>query len=153
MATTGSGRDPSRAGALLVSAAFLAVGAAVLALAAGWIPGDPRAFAAPRWVVGCMGVMFFVAGLLPLGALFKLPSWFDPLVGLVVASTFATVINWVAFFPGERHFSGRLSVLWLRQSAATGATSGRIMFGLGAVRADLLVLNALWRIVRGRGKH
>jgi hypothetical protein len=150
MATNGSGQDPSRAGALLMSLAFLAVGAAVIALAAGWIPSDPRRFESPRWVVGCMGVAFFAGGLLTLGATFSLPTWFNQLVGLAMAGPFAMVFNWIAFFPGERHFSGGVSFLGLHQSVATSDTTGRIMFGLGALLADLLVVGAIWRIVRGR---
>jgi hypothetical protein len=41
---------------------FVAVGGAVIALSAGWIPSDESSFHAPRWMVGCIGGMFAGAG-------------------------------------------------------------------------------------------
>ncbi len=149
MATDGSDPKLSRTGALLMSVAFLGSGAAITALAAGWIPSDPRNFEAPRWVVGCAGIMFLAAGLVPLGTSFHLPAWFNQGVALVVGSALAMVFNWIAFFPGERHFSGAISFLGLQHGAAGAAATGRLVFGIGALLADLSVLNALWRVLRG----
>ncbi len=60
------------------------------------------------------------------------------------------VFNWVAFFPGERHFSTAFSVPGVQISTGSGALMGRIMFGLGALLADTLVLHGLWRWLRAR---
>ncbi|MDX6766471.1 MAG: hypothetical protein SFU85_06745 [Candidatus Methylacidiphilales bacterium] len=46
---------------------FAGVGGAVSALAAGWIPSEESSFHGPRWMVGCIGFVFFVAGLAVIG--------------------------------------------------------------------------------------
>jgi hypothetical protein len=42
---------------------FVAVGGAVIALSAGWIPAKESSFHAPRWILGCIGGIFAGAGL------------------------------------------------------------------------------------------
>ena len=124
-------------------------GAAVLAAATGLLPTHQGSLEAPRWVVGCAGIIFMAGALVPLNAAFGLPDWVNRLVGLTVALGLAIVFNWIAFFPGERHFSGTtFSVPGLQISGGTSQLTGRIMFGLGALLADAILLHGLWRQLR-----
>jgi hypothetical protein len=103
------------------------------------IPGGPRNLHAPLWVVLCCGLAFLLGGValllqraggasletgeLPPGA----PYWVrlgQYLVGVAIFACFALVASWIAFGPGERTFSG---------TVPTGATLGRIVFGIGAI--------------------
>jgi hypothetical protein len=119
-------------------------GAAVLAMAIGALPVQPGTLQAPRWVAGVAGLVFMAGACIPLNAAFGLPGWLNQLVGLTVSLGLALVFNWVAFFPGERHFSSTFSVPGVSISTGGGQLAGRIMFGLGALLADALVLHALW---------
>lgn len=47
---------------LLFGLAFAAAGGAIVGVSAGWIPAKESSFHAPRWVVGCVGAVFFGAG-------------------------------------------------------------------------------------------
>jgi hypothetical protein len=125
-----------------------AAGAALVAAAAGWLATEPGTVQAPRWVIGCAGAMFLAGSLVPLGLTFGFPAWLNRIVGLTVGLGLALVLNWVAFFPGARHFSTTVSVPGLHFGAASGETSGRIMFGAMALLADALVLGGLWRQLR-----
>jgi hypothetical protein len=139
---------PSPPVAILMFLAFFACGAAVLALATGVLSAPPGALEAPRWVIGCLGAVFMAGALVPLNATFSLPGWVNQLVALTVGVGLAMAFNWVAFFPGERHFTGAIAVPGMQLSAPTSQTTGRIMFGLGALLADALVLAGLWRQMR-----
>jgi hypothetical protein len=72
------------------------------------------------------------------------------IVGLMFA-----VFAWVAFGPGERHFSSSVSIPGLSTSAHSSASSGRIAFGIGAgfiglffVVATVSGAKRLWRSMR-----
>ena len=138
----------SRPVALVASLLCFICGAAVLAVAIGVLPAQPGTLEAPRWVAGCAGVIFMAGALIPLNAAFGLPDWMNQLAALSVALGLAVLFNWVAFFPGERHFSTTFSVPGVQVSTGGGQIMGRIMFGLGALLADAIVLHALWRALR-----
>jgi hypothetical protein len=138
----------SRPAALFMGLLCFTCGAAVLAAATGVLPAAPGTLQAPRWVIGCAGVVFLAGSLLPLNAACGLPNWLNQLAGLAVALGLALVLNWIAFFPGERHFSGTFSVPGVTLAAGANAIAGRIMFGLGALLADAIVLGGLWRQLR-----
>ena len=147
--TQGTTQQLSRPAAIFMGALTFLCGAAVLAAATGVLPTHPGSFEAPRWVVGCAGVIFMAGAFVPVNAAFGLPNWANQLVGLTVALGFATVFNWIAFFPGERHFSGTtFSVPGLQISGGTSQITGRIMFGLGALLCDAILLHGLWRQLR-----
>ncbi len=128
--------------------AFFACGAAVLAVATGVLPARPGTLEAPRWVVGCVGAVFMAGAFVPLNATFGLPGWANQLVALTVGIGLALVFNWVAFFPGERHFTGGISVPGLQLRGPSSETLGRVMFGLGALLADAIVIIGVWRQLR-----
>ena len=134
--------------ALVAGLLCLVCGAAVFAVAIGALPATPGTLEAPRWVAGVAGVLFMAGALLPLNAACGLPRWLNQLAGLTVALGLAVLFNWVAFFPGERHFSTTFSVPGVQVSSGGGQILGRIMFGLGALLADAIVLHGLWRALR-----
>jgi hypothetical protein len=51
------------------------------------------------------------------------------LIGLCIFGCFGAISNWIAFGPGERHFSGTFMFV----DAATNAAIGRTVFGAGAI--------------------
>jgi hypothetical protein len=143
-----TGRSAKPAAALM-AAAFFGAGGALLALALGWMRIDPATLEAPRWVIASAGLMFIAGGFVPLNLVCGFAGWFNQLSGLVAAGALAAVFNWIAFFPGARHFTGTTAVLGLRLVAAgSGEMAGRIVFGLMALLMDAIVLLGLWRLLR-----
>jgi hypothetical protein len=124
---------PYAALAAAIGLYFGLVGLAVLP-----IPGSERNLHGPHWLIFCVGLAFFLAGCamfiqvighasetgdLPPGA----PRWMRvaiALIGFTIFVCFGLMTSWVAFGPGERHFSG---------SFGSNATIGRAVFGFGAV--------------------
>ena len=62
------------------------------------------------------------------------------LLGGSIVGLLALIINWIAFGPGERRFSGGLALPFLSVSAPAGEWSGRAAFGVGALLMDLVVV-------------
>jgi len=108
------------------------------------VPGGPSNLHGPHWVVLCAGVAFFLAGVaiaiqtaghanettgrLPVNA----PRWMRAaqyLISLTILVCFGLIASWVAFGPGERHFSGTFEFA----DPAANAAIGRTAFGVGAV--------------------
>jgi hypothetical protein len=124
--------------AMIAGAYFFAVGAGLLP-----IPGGPSNLDGPLWLLLCVGLAFFFAGVaiiiqmlghasesgdLPAGA----PLWLRAtqyLIGLCIFGCFGAISSWIAFGPGERHFSGTFMFV----DAATNAAIGRTVFGAGAI--------------------
>jgi hypothetical protein len=139
----------SPAAAAVMAAAFFVAGGAILALALGFVPVDPATLEAPRWVIASAGLMFLAGGIVPLNLVFGFPDWFNRLSGLVAGTGLAAVFNWIAFFPGVRHFTGTTSILGLRLvTASDSELTGRILFGVMALLVDAIVLLGLWRLLR-----
>ena len=95
---------------------FFTLGAGLLP-----IPGGPSNLHGPQWLLLCVGLAFFLAGVaiviqtlghanaatgnLPADA----PRWMGVvqyLIGLTIFVCFGVIASWIAFGPGERHFSG-----------------------------------------------
>jgi hypothetical protein len=124
--------------AMIAGAFFFAVGAGLLP-----IPGGPANLHGPLQLVLCVGFAFFLAGVaiiiqalghandsgdLPPGTSFWLRT-LQYLTGLCIFVCFGAISSWIAFGPGERHFSGT----FVPGDAATNAAIGRIAFGAGAI--------------------
>lgn len=113
-------------------------------------PGD-----APAWLGFAIGLAFVLAGIMVIVRSFagaddgssELPetasrgfrAFYDLLV-MPIPVLLALILSWVAFGPGERHFSMSMG------SGGTGVTMGagaelpgRVMFGCGAVLAWIIV--------------
>jgi hypothetical protein len=128
----------------------------VLALAF-WAPGEK--FNAPRWVIAAIGGAFvffggwtaivYALGYDPRRSEETLPP---PLVQLAFfapgLTLFALPFHWVAFGPGPRAFSGSISLPFIAGSQRSGEMSGRIMFGIGAVLIDLMILGICVKLIR-----
>ena len=72
------------------------------------------------------------------------------LFGALLITCFAVTADWIAFGPGERHFSGGVSFGGLGIGARPGELFGRALFGVGAVVFDIVAV-VLWaRLLRPR---
>src|SRR5512137_2683223 len=120
---------------------LLTAGGLGLAVPFGLIPLEPSRTHVPVWIVGAIGVSFAAMGLVLLldgvEALQRLRGW----LAYAFLVSFASVFNWVAFGPGERHFTTRTSVgsgaVGVATVAEGGELGGRIAFGVFAVLLDL----------------
>lgn len=133
-------------GAVAVGLAVSAMGALIVLLAVGVIPGGDASLEAPRWVVAAAGLSFVLAGAaiivgyavaggaapdgdLPPGT----PRWLrvtQSLLGLGIIVSLAAVGTWVAFGPGPRAFSVTLPFVG---RGPGDERVGRVAFGIGAV--------------------
>ena len=97
--------------------------------------------------VGALAALVFVFG----GALLALPperAALQELLGALLVTAFALTLDWVAFGPGTRRFGGGFSFGFIGIGFQPGETSGRIVFGIGAVILDI-VAAAMWlRLIR-----
>jgi hypothetical protein len=97
--------------AMIAGAFFFAIGAGLLP-----IPGGPSNLHGPLWLLLCVGLAFFLAGVaiivqmlgrandsgdLPAGTPFWLRAT-QYLIGLCIFSCFGAISSWIAFGPGER---------------------------------------------------
>ena len=155
------GREMSRRAAIVLGALVAAVGLGVLALAF-W--GSGEKFHAPRWVIAACGGAFvffggwtavvYALGYDPRRSEETLPP---PLVQLAFfapgLAMFALPFHWVAFGPGPRAFSGSFSLPFVTVSQRSGEMSGRILFGIGAVLIDLMILGICVKLIRRAAKE
>jgi len=123
--------------AMAAGAYFFVVGADLLP-----IPGGPANLHGPLWLVLCVGLAFCLAGVAIVIQIFghasdrgdlpaSAPFWIrllQYLIGVAIFACFGLIGTWVAFGPGERHFSGTIPLA----DPATNTAIGRIVFGIGA---------------------
>jgi hypothetical protein len=126
----------------------MALGLFTILTSANVIPVPDSTFEAPRWLVGCVGLSFLLAGaavaLARPGAApgtIAANSYFGGAAGLVLVGIF----NWIAFGAGPRHFSGGIALPFVSWSNSPSEWAGRAAFGFGAVIADVIVA---WVLVR-----
>ena len=91
--------------------------------------------------------VFLPAGLIFVfgGALLALPPGradLNRLFGALLITAFAVTLDWIAFGPGERRFSGGIS-LGVYIPLPVSETFGRVVFGIPAAIFDMLALS-LW---------
>jgi hypothetical protein len=145
----------SARGRLLFGLLFVAVGAFIFLIGLGVVRPNPEGVHAPLWVIACAGLVFFMGGCaVMLGALApgadvngQLGPWapwtlrfLQYLFALIIIAALATVASWVAFGPGEREFSNSIALPFWQSKGASGETTGRIAFGVGAVMGWLIFL-------------
>lgn len=94
------------------------------------------------WVLGAAGMVFVLAGLMIMLEGRDSLTWLNNLVIWLFVVCLAAPFNWVAFGEGERHFSGRSTVMGVTSSSAAGESEGRALFGIVAVVIDLVVVLA-----------
>jgi hypothetical protein len=123
----------------------------------------------PRWVGVGAGAVFLLAGLTlivdgasgaigPDGQLTpEAPAWvhvFQSLMGLGIVGMMGAIASWIAFGPGERHFS-TISLPFAWWHPTSGDSAGRWAFGIAAVLiwciiAGVIVVGIRRLIVRAR---
>jgi hypothetical protein len=133
------------------------VGILVIALA---FVGDADQFHAPRWVVAAAGGAFLFFGgwtcVVPfLGFDPKRPddTLPSPAVQLLFFVPgfllFAAPFHWIAFGPGRRQFSGSVSLPFVSVTGVPGGElGGRILFGIGALLVDAILVGTAAKLVR-----
>ena len=101
--------------------------------------------------VGAFAAMVFVFG----GALLALPperGRLQELLGVLLMTTFALTLDWIAFGPGPRHFGGGVSYGIVGVGANLGETLGRTVFGIGAVILDIIAVLMWLRLIGPRAQ-
>jgi hypothetical protein len=162
------GRATGRAG-LNNKAAFamglvgLGVGMLPFLALMGVLPTAPRSpDAAPDWLGILFGLAFLFAGLIAIIRSFagmdaegNLSTTAPGAVrvindglGVVIAASLAVIFTWVAFGPGERHFTMSGGFAGASGAMESGDMPGRIAFGFGAVLGWILVALYLRYIAR-----
>lgn len=142
---------------LVLGVGTLALGTGVFLMATRVIPVSDDSFAAPRWILGLVGVltMFMGAsigysGLRDLlwpssdGRRPALPRTLAWLLGASIVSGLGVISTWVGFGPGERAFSGGI---------LGSALEGRLVFGGLGILFDAVAVGIwIWgirRLLRG----
>jgi hypothetical protein len=145
---TAQGRERTRY--LLVGIGTMTMGFFVILVSADVIPVPDSTFEAPRWIAGCAGLSFLLAGAAvalarpggPPGTI-AANSYFGGAAALVLV----LILNWIAFGSGPRHFSGGISIPFVSWSGSSSEWTGRAAFGVGAAIADIVVAWLLARAV------
>ena len=143
-------------GAIVLGAALALAGVGIVAIAF-FARGD--GFQAPRWVVASLGGAFlffggwtaavYALGYDPARSEETLPSAGVQLLVLIPGLLFfAAPFHWVAFGPGPRKFSGTVSVPFVSVGRSGSELVGRLMFALGALLVDAMIVAAVVRLVR-----
>jgi hypothetical protein len=135
----------------LIATVLTVFGGIAMAVGLGKIPLPPEKLHAPLWIVSACGVSF---GALGVTVALEGAERFKRLrssLGLVFLLSFATIFNWIAFGPGERHFS-RHTTFGIGGDAMTVSTgeselTGRVVFGIIAVAVNLMIAVPLVRTI------
>ena len=126
----------------------MALGLFTILTSANVIPVPDSTFEAPRWLVGCGGLSFLLAGAavaLPRPGAAPGSIAANPYFGGAAGLVLVLVLNWIAFGPGPRHFSGGIALPFVSWSSRPSEWAGRAAFGVGAFIADVIVA---WVLVR-----
>lgn len=111
---------------------------------------------APRWIVFSSILMFFntgiVVGLMDSGFNdYRETRWLSYLHGMALLSIpliFIMVFNWVTFGPGEREFSGSISIPFLSINFdGANQTIGRIVFAIPTLFMDLILFLVVYQMI------
>jgi hypothetical protein len=144
----GSGR-----GNRLIGVAMTALGIFIVLISANIIPMADSTFSAPRWFAGGAGLAILLGGAaIVLARPGSTPGSIvaNSYLGCAAGAMLVFMLNWIAFGPGTRHFSGGLALPFLSVSGRASEWSGRAAFGFGAVLMDVLVL---WLVARGMRQY
>ena len=127
--------DPQRGG-LLLGSLFALPGLAMMASALyGLAQNAP--FTADVLMGMTIALMFVFAGIY-IASPPRYAKW-RSLLGALVVTCLALTFDWVAFGPGERHFTGSIGGVGF----IPGEMMGRVMFGIFAVIIDICAV-AMW---------
>jgi hypothetical protein len=113
---------------------FILAGLWIILIGLEILPVDPSKVHAPLWVIFCAGLVFALCGTAVInGYAFSSSNvLISDLVGLSIVGLMLVINGWVAFGPGERHFTaGRNSSFGAGIPVSSG--QGRFFFGIGFV--------------------
>jgi len=136
-------KDLSPGQRVAIGLAVIAVGIGVVVLGVDSLANKADKFAAGEFGALPVGITFGLGG-----ALLALPHGFvrtRALVAALMVTALALTADWVAFGPGDSGLRSGFSLNKVGGPLQTSHMLGRILFGIGAVLADLL---ALWAWVR-----
>jgi hypothetical protein len=136
-------KNPSPGRRIALGIAVCTMGIAVVALCVYQLGPKENVLAAWEFAALPVGMAFAFGG-----ALFALPGSLvraRALIAALMITALALSADWVAFGPGESGVRNGFSLHNVRGPLQTSQMLGRLMFGVGAVLADLL---ALWAWVR-----
>jgi hypothetical protein len=117
-----------------MGAGVLTVGLVIVLLGLGVIPSPPESVHAPRWVLTCAGLVFVLGGAAVINgrALMDAPAPYNQVIqnvfGIGIVVLLLAISGWVAFGPGERHFTSSSS---FSAASPVNERSGRVAFGIG----------------------
>jgi hypothetical protein len=137
----------SRGGALAMGSLFVACGVFPILIGTGVVA--PSTGDAPGWVGTAAGALFIFAGF-DIILDYAIAGGVGPdgdlkpgtptairvanlIFGLVIVGLLTSIFGWVAFGPGERHFTSTLTLPFMPLRWQSGELSGRIAFGGAAV--------------------
>lgn len=150
---------------LVLALPMVAIGGFMMLRSLGAFGAITTTADAPAWLGVLMGFVFFAGGTsvvikmfygpeamaqseLPAEASLPVRFIYNGL-GVGIVSGLGALFGWIAFGPGDRHFSG--------SGAFLGATVGRVMFGLAATLALLMLVLMVVRWFKrqrsGRGER
>ena len=147
-------------GTLMMGLATSATGIFILLSALNVIPSDDASYNAPRWVAAAAGITFAAGGVLLLlkeasaeygsYTIFGVPALAAAQsgLGLLIFVSLALIGNWIAFGPGDRQFSGSLSIGIGTIGGLSDEWVGRACFGAGAILMDVFIIFVLVRAIR-----
>ena len=101
--------------------------------------------------IGAFAAMIFVLG----GALLALPperAGLQRLIGTLLVTTFALVLDWVAFGPGTRQFGGGISFI-VSVGFRPSEFFGRVVFGIFAICFDIAAAVMWIRLIQQPGQE
>lgn len=154
--------NPYFKGAFWLGLAFLIPSGIMLYVA---LSADTTTLEGPQWVSVAFVLMFVSAGvtIMLLDAVFnrfRETIWFSYFhLGtlLLIPLILTVLLNWVAFWPGEREFSGAISIPFFSLfSNRIGSTLGRVVFAIPALLMDgfvVIVIGAVIRNMMGSGQE
>lgn len=119
----------------------LAIGAAIMLVAAGIITVADDNIHAPLWVLGLCGLVFLLGGFMIIAGA---KSRFNALGAALLCGSFGLVGAWVTFFSPDNSITGGVPFL----SQSTNATIGRWVFGAGALISFAIAWVALRQFLR-----
>ncbi|HTY45867.1 MAG TPA: hypothetical protein VMD52_07760 [Patescibacteria group bacterium] len=129
-----SPKQLSKKGAWFLGSIFITAGLWIILISLKILPVDPSKVHAPLWIIFCAGLVFTLCGTAVInGYAFSSPNvLISDLAGLSIVGLMLVIDGWVAFGPGERHFTtGKNSSFGAGIPVSSG--EGRFFFGIGFV--------------------
>lgn len=149
----------TRRGAAVIGVLFIVSGVLPVLGGLGMIDLHPTA-GTPAWMGVCAGLAFVLAGLAVING-YAIAGGVGPdgnllpdtpftvvllqhVLGLGIMALMTTMAGWIAFGPGERHFSMTIALPFVARSSQSGELSGRIAFGVATVLLVAMTFGLGW---------